>query len=455
VGTAKAGRIAEPQLFRAGTIVAGTYRLLERLGSGNMGEVYRAEHLRLGRHVAVKLPIASADDAPRGLDRFRREVAVLSALDSRHVVRILDCSAMDDSPPYLVMELLQGENLRHMLERKGPLPVGRAVALTLDLCAGLRAVHAAGVIHRDLKPSNVFVVRGPDGEESCKILDFGVARDRTSDTTRPGVVLGTIRYMAPEQLCDATCVTPATDVYAAGAILYECLTGRHAHAEPTPEDLMLAILQQDVPPITQSRPELPQALAAAVERALARSEPYRFPDAESFADALRPFAPPPARPQSADETTMDLSDASVPARRGSRRSRLGFVALFGAGVAFGAGLARGPELASVQATPRAASPLPASPQDPPNKGTASERSQRDYDDPDSRARPFALTSDAANISPSADGPDRSQSRSGTPSRSGLVKPDRGAQPRETPVTDVGAAALAPVVGLDVANPYAD
>jgi eukaryotic-like serine/threonine-protein kinase len=272
-------------------VIAETYRLLERLGGGGMGEVYAAEHLRTGRQVALKLLRGHLGGDVRALRRFEREARALAAIHSEHVVSILDCGALESGAPYLVMERLLGEDLRRLLDRSGRLPLRRALHLAIDVCRGLRAVHASGLVHRDLKPANLFLTRRDNGEELCKILDFGVAKVDTSAATHQGTVIGTVRYMAPEQLTDGANVGPRGDIYAVGAILYECVTGVPPHAAETVQELMFNIVNRDVEPATKLVSELPLELDRIFERALTRDPERRFPSADSLATALEALLP--------------------------------------------------------------------------------------------------------------------------------------------------------------------
>jgi eukaryotic-like serine/threonine-protein kinase len=273
------------------SVIADTYRLLERLGGGSMGEVHAAEHLRTGRQVALKLLRTHLGSDMRALRRFEREARALAAINSEHVVSILDCGTLESDVPYLVMERLLGEDLRRLLDREGRLPLRRALHLALDACRGLRAVHASGLVHRDLKPANLFVTRRDNGEELCKILDFGVAKVDASAATHQGTVIGTVRYMAPEQLTDGANVGPRGDVYAVGAILYECATGVPPHAAENVQELMFNIVNRDVEPATKLVGELPAELDRIFERALARDPERRFASAEDLASALEALLP--------------------------------------------------------------------------------------------------------------------------------------------------------------------
>jgi serine/threonine protein kinase len=274
--------------MRPGTLIDGTYRLGELLGAGGMGQVYEAEHVALGRKVALKVLRAGMDDV-EGTGRFRREMRAVAALTSEHVVSVFDCGALDDGTPYFVMERLEGQDLRHLLRAFGPLPVRRAVHAVQHALRGIAVAHRAGIVHRDLKPENIFVVARARGGELCKVLDFGAARMDSSLATRQGAVIGTIRYMAPEQLADGSRVGPTSDIYALGAILYECLAGRPPHVADAMPELMFKIMNERPAPLASLRPNLPSGLAAIIERALAHAPEERFASAEAFDEALDAF----------------------------------------------------------------------------------------------------------------------------------------------------------------------
>jgi eukaryotic-like serine/threonine-protein kinase len=322
----------------AGSVVAGTYRVGARLGSGGMGDVFEAEHVRLGRTVAVKFLRTDGLTEPRAARRFRQEAKRLAAVQSDNVVSVYDCGELEGGTPYLVMERLYGEDLRVLLRRNRTLPIRRAVRLMIDTCHGLAAIHAAGLVHRDLKPSNLFVVPTRSGGERCKILDFGVAKASASDGTRPGVLLGTLRYMAPEQLEDAASVGPAADLYAVGAILYECLAGVPAHSGDTAQEIMFDMLHRTRRPLSDFC-VVPAELERILRAALSREQNQRFHSAEQLASALAPFgavdhAPSRGADLSSD-TVVDAMDSRVlPRPRRSQLPRRGVAGmLLGLGVA--------------------------------------------------------------------------------------------------------------------------
>jgi eukaryotic-like serine/threonine-protein kinase len=300
-----------------GLLIAGSYRISALLGRGGMGDVYLAEHVRLGSAVAVKF-MRDGGAAP-SVERFRREARRIAALRSDHIVRVFDYGELSDGVPYLVMERLVGEDLRRLLERDGPLPVRRAVKLMMDACRGLTVVHRAELVHRDLKPANLFVEATDVGPETCKILDFGVVKALASEVTQQGTLLGTVRYMAPEQLEDASAATPRADVYALGAILYECLCGAPAHPGATIQDTMFSILQRDPRPPSELR-TIPTDLESVVIRALSRDPGMRYATAEALGRALAPFGPTESAPRLMEAASDDtLRDGALPTGHERRR----------------------------------------------------------------------------------------------------------------------------------------
>jgi eukaryotic-like serine/threonine-protein kinase len=278
---------------RIGLVIAGTYRITRQIGSGGSSDVFEAEHLRLGTLFAVKV-LRDVERARRAAQRFRREARVVARLRSEHIVRVLDCGELEDSTPYLVMELLEGEDLRKLLNRETAIPARRAVQLVREACHALSEVHQAGLVHRDLKPENLFICRRSTGEDWCKVLDFGVAKMEASLATAQGAIVGTVRYMAPEQLADGASVGPATDVYALGAILYECLSGHSLHAGETIQEVMFSVMNRTPVALGTLCPSLPKTLVDAVERCVTK----------------RPID----RPQQASELARLLSSALVDER---------------------------------------------------------------------------------------------------------------------------------------------
>lgn len=356
---------------RLGTVVAGTYQLERHIGSGGSSHVFEAEHVRLGKRFAVKLLRPELDTNRRTAQRFRREARAIARLKSEHIVSVVDCGELDDGTPYLVMELLEGEDLRSLLSREGTLPARRAVALIIEACRGLSEVHAAGLVHRDLKPENLFITRRSTGEDWCKVLDFGVAKMEASLSTAQGAIIGTVRYMAPEQVSDGESVGPATDVYALGAVLYECLTGTPLVQGGAVHEVMYRLMNVPPKPLSEAAPSLPSAITDVVDGCVSKSPQARPADAKVLAALLgRSIAA-----SSHSRATSETPDEEAP--RSERRtvtgsgSRGGLI-LIGALATLGAGAAgwalRGsavePRVAGSSASPNVAavpSPNPIAP----------------------------------------------------------------------------------------------
>ena len=279
------------------TLVSGTklgpYEIVAPLGAGGMGEVYRARDSKLGRDVAVKvLPEKLSRDAD-ALARFEREARAVAALSHPNILAIFDLG-VEEGRSYAVTELLDGETLREKLS-EGALPTRKAVGYALQVVRGLAAAHEKGIVHRDLKPENVFVTR--DGR--VKILDFGLAklmeaepgetRSPTIAATQPGVVMGTVGYMSPEQV-RARPVDHRTDVFSFGAILYEMLSGERAFRGDSQAETMTAIVREDPPELTGLAKSVPAGLDRVVRRCLEKSPEERFHSAHDLGIALESFA---------------------------------------------------------------------------------------------------------------------------------------------------------------------
>jgi len=276
-----------------GELINGKYRLVRLIGDGGMGSVFEARHEYLGTAVALKFLHPELARRPGLVARFLREARLSASIKSHHIAHVTDVDQASDGVAYLVMELLEGESLMTILERERKLPVDVALDYTLQMLAGLEAAHAAGVVHRDLKPDNVFVVKTPRGP-LVKLLDFGIAKLRTSKEfqvalTRPGVMMGTPEYMAPEQAFSADTVDARADVYSIGAMLYEMLAGtRPAHGEDA-QQIAAYILGSKVTRLSKTNPSVSEGLADVVHHAMAPSSADRFRSAAELRDALLPF----------------------------------------------------------------------------------------------------------------------------------------------------------------------
>lgn len=300
--------------------ILGRYRVLRHIGSGGMGAVYEAEHVSLGKRCALKVlkPEFAKDSAVAA--RLQREGVTASQLRHRNVVDVYDIDSADDVL-FLVMEYLEGEDFSSFLEREGPLAPPTALDLLLPVLDAVQAAHRAGIIHRDLKPNNIFLERDDHGAIQPKVLDFGIARPfEKSDEpqlTATGSLLGTPRYMSPEQVSGKKELGPATDQYSLGVILYESVVG----ASPFPDlgvyGLIFHIAEgQRIPPL-KAKPDLDEALAAVILRAMAVATEDRFENLRTMTKALLPFASPAAQAwwtTALDKpATLDLA-ASLPPR---------------------------------------------------------------------------------------------------------------------------------------------
>ncbi|MBI4616069.1 MAG: protein kinase [Planctomycetes bacterium] len=273
----------------AGGGTFGSYRLLERLGEGGMGVVYVAEDLRLGRRVALKRIKAdglfggpAAD--PRFHARFEEEVRAASRLDHPGIVKVYEVGEVDGQP-YFTMELVAGRPLDDLMKSE-PVPPMAAARLALGLVRALDYAHGQGVVHRDVKPSNVLV----DDGYNPHLLDFGLAKrlDEERGLTRTGAILGTPQYLAPEQVDPGFgAVGPATDVYGAGAVLYECLTREPPNRGQSEVEIYYHLINEEVVPPRKINPAVPPKLSAVCRRALEKDPRRRYPTSREFADDLQ------------------------------------------------------------------------------------------------------------------------------------------------------------------------
>lgn len=250
--------------------------------------MYEAEQVGLGRRVAVKLMRPELADDREQLERFRREARAAAQLGHPNIVQLFDfAEAQGGEPPYLVLELVAGPSLFQLLKAQAPIAPERAVRLGCQILAALGAAHGAGIVHRDIKPGNIVVADVPGVGELAKVLDFGIARMQESEAyqrlTRTGVIIGTPRYMSPEQATGMP-LDGRADLWALGVILYAALTGRFPF-EGTPSDVLIAIVSSPVPPMERS--DVPPALEAAVRMALEKKREDRHASAASMAQALR------------------------------------------------------------------------------------------------------------------------------------------------------------------------
>jgi tRNA A-37 threonylcarbamoyl transferase component Bud32/CheY-like chemotaxis protein len=308
---------------RIGAVIAG-YRIEERIGRGGMGVVYRAEHLNLRRRAAVKIIAPDLAESDGFRERFTREARIAAALQHSNIVTVYDAGEVDGLL-YLAMQYIEGSDLAAMLRTESRLRPYRAVDVCRQIAAALDAAHAMGLIHRDVKPANVLI----EGRTAF-LTDFGLTKrleGTHTQLTRAGDVVGTIHYVAPEQIEGAP-VSARTDVYSLGCLLYHCLTGQVPFTRDTDVAVIYAHLSEPPPKITRVRPELPEGLDGIIAKALDKSPDRRFPTcgdlisaARAVIDAAGPLADTSApRPSTASGGPMgsavaEMRDAAAAARR--------------------------------------------------------------------------------------------------------------------------------------------
>lgn len=273
-----------------GSLIAGKFRILSKLGEGGMGAVYVGEHVDLHQKVAIKV-ILAAELGDEMMKRFRREALVLAQLESEHAVRVIDYGTLADGSPYLVMEFLKGMDLDKYVRTHGPVSVEEAAEIGVSVCDALADAHAKGIIHRDLKPSNLFLVDRPNGRRVVKVLDFGLSLRRRSGEetiTHTHAVLGTPLYAAPEQFNASKDADGRADIWSLGASLYELVTGRVPFPASTLAELA-KMLREGAPPASTLNAEVPEAFSDVLLRCLKRRLEERYLDVVQLKKALKPF----------------------------------------------------------------------------------------------------------------------------------------------------------------------
>jgi eukaryotic-like serine/threonine-protein kinase len=280
-----------------GQVVAQKYRVDRFIGQGGMGVVVAGFHLELDQPVAIKFLVSESGLQGEGAERFRREARAAAKIHSEHVARVFDVGLLDERVPYMVMELLNGNELEIEMERRGTLPVGEAVGYLLQAIDAVAEAHAAGIVHRDLKPTNLFLAQRPDGSRIVKVLDFGISkslgtgRPREVALTRTAAFVGSPLYMSPEQMRSARDVDARADVWALGAILYAMVTGQLPHPGNSLPEVCLAVMNNTPRPLRDFIPNAPEALEPILMRCLAKEPAQRYSSVAELAEQLLPFAP--------------------------------------------------------------------------------------------------------------------------------------------------------------------
>jgi serine/threonine-protein kinase len=267
--------------LEAETVVDGRYRVLSRLGSGGMADVYCAQDLQLGRKVALKILYRRFAEDGEFVERFRREASSAAGLQHQHVVAVYDRGEYDGTY-YIAMEYLEGRSLKTIVQQEAPLDPDRAIDLIIQVLRAARFAHRRGIIHRDLKPHNVIV----DADGRAKVTDFGIARAGASDMTQTGSIMGTAQYLSPEQ-AQGHAVSAASDIYSIGIMLYELLTGRVPFEGESAVTIALKQVNERPAPPSAYNPAVTPELEEAVMRALEKDPAHRYPDADAFIAALQ------------------------------------------------------------------------------------------------------------------------------------------------------------------------
>ncbi len=256
----------------------GRYQILERLGQGGMGVVYRAFDPQIERDVAIKVISAQLVDQSEHRERFFREARAAGRLAHKNIITIFDLGE-DNGQPYIAMEYVEGESLEARMRSGEPLTLSQKVAIIIDICDALAFAHSAGIVHRDMKPGNVMLTTGG----SVRILDFGLARLVTSELTRSNIVVGTMNYMAPEQV-RAEPIDHRADIFSVGVLFYELLCGRKAFEADSFAATMYKVLQERPAPLPAVGHDVAPVISAIVDRAIEKDREHRY---QSMGDMLR------------------------------------------------------------------------------------------------------------------------------------------------------------------------
>ena len=300
-----------------GEVVAERYELEELVGTGGMSSVYRARDQQLDRNVALKILHERHLEDEEHVERFRREARAVARLSHPNIVTVIDRGESEDGSQFIVFELVDGENLKELIEREGPLSVDEALRLAIGVARGLAFAHAAGLIHRDVKPQNVMI--SDDGRP--QVTDFGIARslDIERGVTQTGTVLGTSNYIAPEQ-ASGEHVDACSDIYSLGVVLFELLTGTLPFEGENFVAIAMRHINEPAPDVRAIRPEIPPRVAAAVDRALQKDPRRRFKSMDEFASELE-AARKDAKNGVVDTAKTVVTKASKPRRPARNRTR--------------------------------------------------------------------------------------------------------------------------------------
>ena len=286
------------------TLFDGRYRIVRKLGSGGMANVYLAEDEDLGRRVAIKILNDRYANDDLFIERFRREAKSAAALSHPNIVSVYDRGEAEGTY-YIAMEVIEGRSLKELIMTRGPLPIPQALAYSHEMLEALRFAHRHGIIHRDIKPHNILI------GERLKVTDFGIARAGASQMTEAGSIMGTAQYLSPEQARGAP-VTASSDLYSVGIVLYEMLTGKVPFTGDSAIEIAMKHLNEPPKPPSKIRPEIPEELDQVVLRALAKNPEDRYQTAEEFSEDLhRVEAGLPLSPETSEAATALLTGAAL------------------------------------------------------------------------------------------------------------------------------------------------
>jgi serine/threonine-protein kinase len=345
-------RAAAPTASLVGQVIADRYHVVKKLGEGGMGQVYLAEHVKMGRRSAIKVMNPAMVHDPDAVARFNREAANASRITHPNVCAVYDFGETPDGVIYLAMEFIEGEPLTDLIEREGALPTPRAVTIFKQTADALQAAHDLGIVHRDLKPDNIMLSKGRDGGDVVKVVDFGIAKavggDETGQkVTKTGLVVGTPEFMSPEQLSGDK-LDGRSDLYSLALVFFRMLTGQLPFVADSVQETMIKRLTDEPQKLAEVRPELtyPAGLQGVLDQALARTPGERYQSVAKFAEDVLGVARPlratgPATRQDIEAKTQ-LLDAQKTKAMAARRApakkaaivpiAVGAIVLVGAGV---------------------------------------------------------------------------------------------------------------------------
>jgi hypothetical protein len=305
---------------KPGDVLAGKYRVERVLGSGGMGYVVAARHLQLDQLVAMKfLRRGNAGlDETEATGRFLREAKAVVRLRDEHVAKVFDVGTLESGEPYIVMEYLDGCDLSALAKQRGQIPVSEAVEYVMQACEALAEAHSIGIVHRDVKLANLFVTRGHAGSPLVKVLDFGISKvnpfgEAEHEMTRTASMLGSPRFMSPEQMRDPRNVDARSDIWSLGVVLYRLVAGKPPFEADTLGRLLSMVMHENPDPLAVIRSDLPQGFSETVQHCLEKDPNGRFSNIAELAYGLAPYAVDPVRARGvADRIAQTLSVAQMP-----------------------------------------------------------------------------------------------------------------------------------------------